>query len=57
MEIVVLDLILQMKSLSSTPASDQGVVKLLALEKCNVLKAEYNNLTGAASAVRRTRHW
>ncbi|TGK39184.1 hypothetical protein EHQ13_06215 [Leptospira gomenensis] len=40
---------------SSTPASDQGVVKLLALEKFNVLKAEYNNLTGAASAVRRTR--
>ncbi|WP_210414534.1 hypothetical protein, partial [Leptospira gomenensis] len=25
------------------PASDQGVVKLLALEKCNVSKAEYNN--------------
>ncbi|TGK35347.1 hypothetical protein EHQ13_06250, partial [Leptospira gomenensis] len=25
----------------------------MALWKCNVLKAEYNNLTGAASAVRR----
>ncbi|TGK41923.1 hypothetical protein [Leptospira gomenensis] len=27
----------------------------MALEKCNVSKAEHNNLTGAASAVRRTR--